>query len=466
MDDTLHDDSSAIPARIDRLPVSREIWRIILLAGIAWLLESYDIGVVGTILPSLKRQFDLSTSMVALLAVVSTIGIVVAVFPAGWLADRFGRKKVLLVGTIWYALFSFACAFAPNPTMIAVLRFISGFGMGAIFPIPYAMAAEFTPSSLRGTATGILDAFLSVGYFAAPLLGFAFAALLPAQQSWRILLMIGGIPILFAPILYKWMPESPRWLQSRGRAKEADQIVNYLETAVEKRTGTTLPYPQAEEQTVTESATPPSTLFSHAYLKRTLMMWVAFACILFIFYVIQTYTPTLLVSQGYALGNAFLMTTIIVIASIPGKFAAAYALERWGRKPTLIGFTLIAALAAIIFGLVHNAILATLFGAIMSFFGIGVDPAIKIYGAEQYPTRIRAMGISAFEGVGRLFGGVLAPYIMAFSLASGGTFGSYVFVAAIACCGVIAVAFFGNETRGQSLEKASASQTVSTRTAA
>jgi putative MFS transporter len=182
------------------------------------------------------------------------------------------------------------------------------------------------------------------------------------------------------------------------------------------------------------------------------MMWVAFSCILFIFYAIQTYTPTVLIQQGYASATAFLLTAIIVVASIPGKYAAAFAVERFGRKATLIWFTGAAAVAAVLFGLLHNSVLLLSCGIILAFFGIGVDPVIKIYGAEQYPTRIRETGIGLFEGVGRFFGGALAPFIMAFLLAGSGVPGSYLFVALLALVGIGAIALLGTETKGRTID--------------
>lgn len=443
-----------IAARIDRLPLSREIWSILFLAGLSWLLESYDIGIIGTVLPTITKQFHLDTFTVGWLATASTLGIVVAILPAGWLTDRIGRKYMLALGTAWYAFFSLLCAFIPNIPLLLLLRFVAGFGMGAIFPIPYAMAAEFTPCHKRGLMTGILDSFLSVGYFAAPLLGFLVNSWFTSGQSWRFLFLLGGFPLLYVPALLKWMPESPRWLQIRGRNSEADGIVHHLEASIEQRLQKPLPMPRSGVLASSEESASPFAFLRRPYLKRTLMMWVSFACILFIFYAIQTYTPTVLVKQGYGLDNAFLYTSFIVIASIPGKYAVAYALERWGRKKTLIVFTLIAAVSAIGFGFSHTVLLSLAFGALMSFFGIGVDPGIKIYGAEQYPTSIRALGISGFECVGRLFGGALAPFIMAFIIAGGGIAGSYIFLATVALVGVLAVAFLGRETRGKTLEQA------------
>ncbi len=453
----------AIPARIDRLPVSREIWGIMLLAGVAWLVESYDVGVIGNVLPSLQSEFQLGAFSVGLLAIASTLGIVISVIPAGWLADTIGRKKILIIGTAWYSVFSLLCGFAPTPTALVLLRFASGLGMGAIFPIPYAMAAELTPRHFRGAMASFLDSFLSVGYFVAPLIAFALIPRLPQDIGWRTLFYIGAFPLVYVPVLLKWMPESPRWLEVKGRTFEADAIMSRLEHDIERRTGEQLPPPQFEAKSDTGNLDDGANrnarqkgryiqIFHRPFLKRTMMMWIAFFCILFIFYTIQTYTPTVLIQKGYGNAMAFLLTTIIVIASIPGKYAAAFAIERFGRKATLIWFTGIAALAAILFGLSHNPILSLACGIVLAFFGIGVDPVIKIYGAEQYPTRIRETGIGLFEGVGRFFGGALAPFIMAFILARGGVPVSYFFVALVALVGIGTVALLGTETKGQTIE--------------
>src|SRR2546429_7828668 len=192
----------AIPARIDRLPLSWEIWRIMVLAGVAWLVESYDVGVIGSVLPSLQKEFQLGAFSLGLLAIASTLGIVLAVIPAGWLADNIGRKKILVIGTAWYAVCSLLCGFAPTPTALGLLRFASGLGMGAIFPIPYAMAAELTPRHFRGAMAGMLAAFLSVGYFLAPLAAFALLPRLPAALGWRFLFLLRGLPPLFWAVLF------------------------------------------------------------------------------------------------------------------------------------------------------------------------------------------------------------------------------------------------------------------------
>jgi putative MFS transporter len=456
----------AIPERIDRLPFHWITARIMLLAGIAWFIESYDIGIMGNALPLLKQQFGFGANMQGWLVAASTLGIVVAIVPASWIADRFGRKRVLIYGTVWYAIFSLLCGFAPSIPALLALRIISGFGMGAVFPIPYALASEYMPRRLRGAMTGILDSFLSFGYFLAPLLAFLIVPHF-SFDAWHYLFYVGGVPLLFVPVLIFALPESARWLQSKGQHERADRIVSDIETRIERSTGKKLETP-AQEATVvvSEKRVPIRLIFQGPYLKRTIMMWIAFSCILFIFYAIQTYTPTVLIKQGYAVQESFLLTAIIVLGSIPGKYLESFLVERWGRKPTILVFTILAAISAVLFGfskplsslmgLGSAAALGLVFGVLMAFFGIGVDPALKIYGAEQYPTRVRETGVGFIEGVGRFLGGALAPYIMSYLLSIGnGVGGAYIFVAVIGLIGAGTIAWLGTETNGAILEQVS-----------
>src|SRR2546423_10163207 len=171
--DTTMQMRAAIPARIDRLPVSREIWGIMLLAGVAWLIESYDVGVIGSVLPSLQIEFQLGALRVGLLAIASTLGIVIGVIPAGWMADTIGRKNILITGTAWYSVFSLLCGFAPTPAALVVLRFMAGLGMGGIFSLPSSLAAGITPPHFLGGMTAVLDPFLSLCHLSAPLLALS-----------------------------------------------------------------------------------------------------------------------------------------------------------------------------------------------------------------------------------------------------------------------------------------------------
>jgi putative MFS transporter len=162
--------------------------------------------------------------------------------------------------------------------------------------------------------------------------------------------------------------------------------------------------------------------------------------------------PIVVSSLGFTLTSSFVFTAVIVAVSIPGKLLEAWVVERWGRRRVIITFGLVAVAAAVVFGFVRGAVPVLLLGCVMSFFGIGVDPAVKVYTAESYPTPVRASGTAATEGFGRLLAGIVGPALVPPLLAVGGVTSVYLLVGAVALVAVITVAVFGEETRGRSLE--------------
>lgn len=442
-------------ARLDRLPHSRWLTTVMVILFLSWLIESYDIGLTGSVLPSLSHLYHLSTGMKSLVAIAGNIGIVIGIVPAGWLADRFGRKVVLVVGTLMYAVLTFSTGLASGIEAVVALRIAAGLAMGAVFPLPYVYGSELAPPNRRGRFTGFADAFLSIGYFASPLLAIALIPSVSNTTGWRVMFFLGGIPVIFALIAWRFLPESPRWYESKGRTAEADAVLKDIEARVEAETGKPLPPPPATIVTEKPPRTPLRAVFSPQYIRRSIMLWITFGGTFFIFYSIQTFMPTVVNKMGFTLTSAFAFTALIVGISIPGKLVEAWVVERWGRKPVIIVFTLAAASAALAFGFVRGALPVILIGSAMSFFGIGVDPAVKVYTTESYPTPMRAGATSATEGFGRLLSGVIGPAFVPPLLAVGGVVAVYGTVGVVAILAIVVVATLGRETKGATLEQVS-----------
>jgi putative MFS transporter len=439
--------------RLDRLPASRWLTSVMAILFLGWLVESYDIGLTGSVLPSLTAIYHLSTGLKSLVSISSSAGVVLGIVPAGWLADRVGRKRVMIGGTIAYSILTFLTGFAPGIASVITLRVLAGVAMGAVFPLPYAYGAELCPPALRGRFTGIADTFLSVGYFLSPLLALVLIPSATNGIGWRVMFLLGGLPIVFAFLAWKYVPESPRWSEAKGRFADAERVLRDIETRVTAELGRPLPPPPPAAPTGVASVTSPMReVLSRRYLRRSVMLWITFGGLFFVFYSIQTFMPTVVSSMGFSLTSAFAFTAVIVLVSIPGKLAEAWLVERWGRRPVIIAFGALAAAAAIVFGFSRGAALVLIVGCVMSFFGIGVDPAVKVYTAESYPTSIRATGTSLTEGIGRLFSGVIGPSLIPLLLDTAGVAAVYVLVGAVAVVAVVAVAVFGEETKGQSLE--------------
>jgi putative MFS transporter len=439
--------------RLDRLPASRWLTGIMAILFLGWLVESYDIGLTGSVLPSLSHVYHLGTGAQSLVAISSAAGIVLGIVPAGRLADRLGRKRIMVGGTIAYSVLSFLTGLAPGIAGVIVLRVLAGIAMGAVFPLPYAYGAELCPPGLRGRFTGIADSFLSVGYFLSPLLALVLIPSVTNDTGWRVMFFLGALPVIFAVLAWKYLPESPRWYEARGRLAESERVLAEIEARVAAELGRPLPPPPAVRPVAEPGGRVPArALLRRPYLRRSATLWTAFGGIFFVFYSIQTFMPTVVASMGFSLTSAFVFTAIIVGVSIPGKLLEAWVVERWGRRPVIITFGAVAAVAALAFGFVRGAGPVLLVGCVMSFFGIGADPAVKVYTAESYPTAIRATGTSVTEGFGRLLSGVIGPALVPVLLVAGGVVAVYALVGVAALVAVVTVALFGEETRGRPLE--------------
>lgn len=183
------------------------------------------------------------------------------------------------------------------------------------------------------------------------------------------------------------------------------------------------------------------------------MLWIAFPSILFIFYAIMNFMPSILVKEHIHGAWVYEFAALIMAASIPGKLIESWLVERWGRKPVIVGFTVIAGVLALAFPLARQPFAIVGLGMALAFFGISVDPAVKVFTAEQYPTVIRGTGVGMTEGVGRLIGGALAPYIMALFLSATGLWGTFLFIASVAFVGALVVLGLGQETARRPLEE-------------
>jgi MFS transporter, putative metabolite:H+ symporter len=440
--------------RLDRLPPSRWLKKVMAILFLGWLVESYDVGLTGSVLPSLSSVYHLSTGLESLVAISAAAGIVLGIGPGGRLADRFGRKPVMVAGTVAYAVMTFLTGLAPDIEAVIALRVLAGIAMGAVFPLPYAYGAELCPPSLRGRFTGIADSFLSVGYFLSPLLALELIPSAASGTGWRVMFFLGGLPVIFALLAWKYVPESPRWYEARHRFAESERVLRQIEASVTAELGRPLPPPPPAVRPVAEAGAGGSarTLFSGRYRRRSAVLWTTFGGIFFVFYSIQTFMPTVITSMGFTLTSAFAFTALIVGISIPGKLLEAWLVERWGRRPVIITFGAVAAAAAFAFGFTRGAMPVLLVGCVMSFFGIGADPAVKVYTAESYPTEIRATGTAVTEGVGRLLSGVIGPSLVPLLLAAGGVVAVYATVGLAALIAVVTVAVAGEETKGRTLE--------------
>lgn len=440
-----------VAARLERLPMTPYLWALVLVAGGAWFVESLSIGATGVILPVLKPLWHLTAGQVGLLAVSSTIGVVVGLIPAGRIGDHIGRVRLLTYGIWVYSGLTLLSSLSPNFDTLVLLRILAGLGMGAVFPLPYSIVSEFVSRHRRTWLSGILDACLSVGYFVAPLLGLVILPHVAPALSWRLFLVAAGLPLLYALVVKRVMPESPRWLWQQGRRQEALAALDQVEQA-SARYGP-LPPPDPLANVVPGPAARVSSRdMLHRYARVTVVSAVGATGTFFMFYVVMTYMPTVFTQLGLSFAASLAFAALVTAAAIPGKLVNGYLSEHWGRKLMFALFMGLAAVSAVLFATAPSIGWRLADGMGMSFFGTGAFPGLKMYYAEQYPTGYRVTGASTVEAVARTLGGIVGAALVPLAWHAMGLSDTFLIIAGVSVVSVAVVLSFGRETQGLTLE--------------
>jgi putative MFS transporter len=447
-----------LTARLDRLPLTPFHRKLLVVSGTGWMFDAMDILLVGSVVAAVASIWQLSPQTSGLIISANLAGMFAGAALAGILADRLGRKTVFQVTLLAYSILTGVSALAFNALSLGLVRFLAGVGMGGELPVASTLVSECAPARLRGRMIVILESFWAYGSVLAALIGYL---LIPAF-GWQVAFLVGAIPALYVFILRRAIPESPRYLLNTGRVAEAEAVMQQIEASagIEPE-----PAPQVAQ---TAPAQPAARvrwvdLFAGRFSRRTVMLWVLWFAMSFSYYGIFTWLPGLLRSKGFDLSQTFLLNLIISVFQIPGYFSAAYLVERWGRKSTLVVFLLLNAVGAFFFaeqGLSAqpNVVSILVWGAVMAFFNLGAWGIVYTYTPELYPTRLRGTGSGFAAAVGRL-GGVIGPYVVGSMLAafSGSQFAVFITFTIILIIGGVVVFVLGEETKGRSLEEISGS---------
>ncbi len=439
-----------IPQRLERLPLSSYQNKIFLIIATAWFFDSVDLAMLTFVLGSLKTFFKLTAVQAGLLSSASFLGMFLGAGISGMLADRFGRKVVFQWSMVLWGLASFLCAAAQTPTQLAIFRILLGFGMGMEFPIGQSLISEFIPASKRGRYIALLEGFWPLGFLGAGLLAYF---ILPVG-GWRWVFLAEGIPAIFVLIIRRFVPESPRWLESVGRNQEADKVMTAFEEKVQTASGLKELPPPVKVPNVVDSGERKFSfldLWSPGYVKRTIMVWSLWFFALLGYYGLTTWLGAFLQQAGYSVTKSVFYTLTISLAGVPGFFTAAYLVEALGRKPSAAIMLLGSATAAYFYGTAANVTALVTYGLCMQFFMFGMWSVLYAYTPELYPTRARATGAGMASSIGRL-GSLLGPYIVALVLPKAGQSGVFALGAASFIIAALVVLVLGEETKGRALE--------------
>src|SRR3989475_4410195 len=387
-------------ARLDRVPLNRFHWRLLLLAGLGWMFDAMDVLMLSFLLTPIRGEFKLDPAGVGLIASATFVGMFIGAAAAGRLADRYGRRAVFSVTLVIFSIGSALSALAPTFETLLAARIVAGLGLGGELPVAATLVSELSPRSQRGRMIVLLESFWAWGTILA---GVVAITILPAY-GWRWAFAVGALPALYVAYLRRALPESPRYLAERGRAAEADAIVRRVERA---GGGALLTLAPAVAPT-RAGRTRISELWSARYARRTAMLWIVWFGVVLTYYGIFLWIPTLLVARGLAEVRSNEFFFLSTLAQVPGYFSAAWLVERWGRKPTLVAYLLGTAVTAFLFGNAGTGADAFVWAALLSFFNLGAWGVLYTITPEQYPTAVRATGAGVAAAVGRA-GGVFGP---------------------------------------------------------
>jgi MFS transporter, putative metabolite:H+ symporter len=438
---------AAIAGRLERLPMTSYQRGIFAIIATAWFFDSMDLGALTFVLGPIRQTFGLSPAQAGILSSMSFLGMFIGAASAGLLADRFGRTRVFQVSMIFWGLGSILCGFASSVEMLAAARVLLGFGMGMEFPVAQSMVSEIIPAKQRGRYIALLEGFWPLGFIASGLLCYFVLSF----ADWRWVFILQGIPAIFVLIVRRYVPESPRWLASRGDSARAESVLSKIEAEVSRRLdGAALPAPTPVAVDIQRSYGL-STLFAPGYARRTTMLWCLWFFALLGFYGLTTWLGALLQAKGFPVTKSVFYTILISLSGIPGFLTAAWMIEALGRKITLIGALLGAAIACYFYGGAADQTTLIIAGLCMQFCAFGMWSALYAYTPELYPTPVRATGTGFASAIGRI-GSLIGPSLIGFILPTAGQSGVFALGAGAFVLAALVVLVLGEETRGRTLE--------------
>jgi MFS transporter, putative metabolite:H+ symporter len=429
-------------ARLDRIPAGAFHRRIFWLIGAGMFFDGYDLYVGTNVLGATVSSGFSTLQQNAQFVSMTFAGMTIGALAAGFLGDAFGRRFTYQINLLIFGLGSFAAALAPDMDTLIWARLAIGLGLGAEIVVGYATLTEFVPPRSRGRWLSFMAMIVVCGLPATALLG---TLIIPAF-GWRPMFAIAGVGALIVWVIRKYMPESPRWLESKGRFAEAEKLVS----AIEKEAGQALPapalVPAPRQYRLLD-------LFGRALLPRMAVGSVVLITINTLIFGFVIWLPTFFVQQGLSVTKSFTYTLIIVLGAPLGCAIGAFLSDALGRRATIIGTSFLTIVLGIAYPQMADPtlMLGTGFLLIVSIY-ILVAILYGVYTPELFPTevRLRANGICNMFGRGAT---IVSPFIVVALFKAYGVTGVTAFMTGLLLLQIITVAAWGIEPARRSLEE-------------
>ena len=427
---------------------SRFHWLITLLVSLAFASNGVDFAAISYALPGIRREWQLSPPELGIVSAAVSAGQVCGSLLIGWLADRLGRRGIMVATIALASLATGLSGLAPAAWVVTLMLFVAGLGISGVGPVATSLLGEFAPPRVRGQ----LMAWTQVSWTSGWCLTAAGGAALAAGLGWRWILALGAAPLVVAVLGWKLTPESPRFLLAHGRRAEAEAVVRQLEL----RHGVRLPLPA--QQRAARRASPLRDLrelWGPLFRRRTVTLWLTWFVMVACFNGPVIWLPAILSSAGGSPALAARTSLIIALFMLPASVLSVVLIDRAGRRPLLMASLQVAALGALGLALAGAEPAIILSGGALAGGVLAAWPIVLGYTAELYPTRVRGTAAGAAGAFSRS-GGVVSPLLLGALLSNWGglalalgVFGAMLLLA------VLLVAVQGEETRGRTLEELS-----------
>jgi putative MFS transporter len=442
-----------VVARLERLPLSSWQIKTRVIVGTATFFDAFDALAIAFILPAIIPLWQMKPADIGWLISMGYVGQLVGALVGGWLAERFGRRPVIVASILWFGLLSIACAFAWDYNSLLIMRTLQGLGLGAEVPVAATYISELAKARGRGRFVLLFELVFPVGILMAALLG----RWIVPHLGWQYMFYIGGLPALLALFMMRLMPESPRWLASRGRMDAAKTTLVDIEGRVQRATGAPLPPVVDMNVTLSSKRASWSDLFQGIYAKRTIVLWICWFATYLANYGLTTWLPSvyqqvfkLPIEQALSYG---LISNILGLAS---SVACALLIDKVGRRlwfTAAFGGSAIALLTLWVIGPTTPE--RVLICSTLSYMCVStLSLAMYLYTSEMYPTRVRALGTGAATAWLRI-ASIIGPITVGTLVATGGLGTVFGLFGAVVLVAAIVILAFGTETKGKVLEDVS-----------
>jgi putative MFS transporter len=432
-------------ARLDRLPIGRFHWRLLGLIGAGMFLDGFEVYLGGGVLGALVKSGWSDLNLNALFLSATFAGMFIGSILAGVLGDRFGRRFSYQANLALFGIASLAAAFAPSMEWLIAIRFVMGIGLGAEIVVGYVTLAEFVPPQQRGRWGATLATITSSALFFSSLAGF----LLIPTAGWRWMFGIVGIGALIIWYLRKGMPESPRWLESKGKLEEAERVMSEIEAEIAR----SRPLPPVQS----EAAAPPADrsimeLFSRKLIARTITGSIVLIAMNTALYGFIAWLPTFFVKQGQTVVSSLGFTAAMSLGGPAGAALGIWLSDWLGRKPGIMIFSALSIVLGLMYPQMADPLAIGIAGfALVTSIYVLLAFTWSLYIPELFPTGIRMRGAGFCNTMGRLMT-IITPYIVVAAYNAYGVGGVVGVVDGLLVLQLLVVGLIGIETKKQPLE--------------